>query len=258
MGQVYPRLSLRTGFRPRPLLTSRGSILRGRDPLSKGCAFGSTSLSLQPIRELRRVVPAAFFVACEGKEVCETRPGTQPKLLWGLGWRGVRVPPTAHPQRSPGFTQSSAISTSAPPAGQRVISGAVAHSLSPAAWWYRRSCPESQAPILQGQLANNLEALSRGTKQVGFSNVSQFAPRNKFKHQKHPLNLTMSTSGSLHISILPCIIFTVLKYVNSSEVFCNALDKFHLSSHNSLVAPGIFCFSDLVVSPPSLRRNPDK
>lgn len=56
---------------------SRGSILWGRDPLSKGSAFGSTSLSLEPVGELWRVVPAAFLVACEGEEVCETRPGAQ-------------------------------------------------------------------------------------------------------------------------------------------------------------------------------------
>lgn len=42
---------------------SRGSILWGRNPLSKGSAFGSTSLSLQPVGELWRVVPAAFLVA---------------------------------------------------------------------------------------------------------------------------------------------------------------------------------------------------
>lgn len=42
---------------------SRGSILWGRDPLSKGSAFGSTSLSLEPVGELWRVVPAAFLVA---------------------------------------------------------------------------------------------------------------------------------------------------------------------------------------------------
>lgn len=61
--------------RPGPPRTSEGSILGSGDPLGEWSALGSAGLGLQPVGELRRVVPAALLVACRREGMCEGRHG---------------------------------------------------------------------------------------------------------------------------------------------------------------------------------------
>lgn len=75
-GQVYPWHrplggSLHKGA-PR---TSGGAILGSSDPLGERRALGSTSQGLQPVGELRGIIPATLLVACRSEGTCEASPG---------------------------------------------------------------------------------------------------------------------------------------------------------------------------------------
>lgn len=80
-----------------PSRTSGGSILGSGDPLGERRALRSASLGLQPIGELRRIVPAALRVACENEKTCEAIPAGQQR---------VRTPHGNRPQPGLGKDQA--------------------------------------------------------------------------------------------------------------------------------------------------------
>lgn len=69
-----------------PPHTSGCSILGSGDSLGERSALGSAGLGLQPVGELRRVVPAALLVACEREGMCEASPGEREDPAWGERW----------------------------------------------------------------------------------------------------------------------------------------------------------------------------
>jgi len=104
-GQVYPwHRPLGRSPRTGPPRTSGGAILGSGDPLGERRALGSPSQCLQPVGELRRVVPATLLVACGSEGTCEASPGetTAPPLpvqelpsAWVGGRPSAPRPPAA-------------------------------------------------------------------------------------------------------------------------------------------------------------------